>query len=153
MDILKIIFNNTCIFKLPKTLCQYRVIIPYYPTFAVVWCSWSCLLLSSTHRGKNTLQRHNEVRHKSIAGCSYIRACNRHPSTRPECYQRSAEHRGGGRNGMGGCGWDKREWRKIIMTVLRSCVLLKCFHVTDGSVWSHFVPLGRISAAVDLVFV
>lgn len=54
MDILIIIFNNTCIFKLPKTLCQYRVIIPYYPTFVVVYardhvCYWVRPIEAKTH--------------------------------------------------------------------------------------------------------
>lgn len=93
----------------------------------------------------NTLQRHYEVRHKSIAGYSYIRACNRHPSTGPDCYQQSAEERvrererGEGREGRGtdeGGGEDKGEMslgseQQIIMTINHYCMLLKCFHVTD----------------------
>ncbi len=69
------------------------------------------MLLSSKHRGTNTLQKHYEVRYNSTAGHSYI-ACNRHPSTRPDCDQHSAEERGGGREKgemKGGGGGHKRE--------------------------------------------
>lgn len=48
----------------------------------------------------------------------------------------------------------RREWQ-IIMTIAQYCMLLKCAHVTDRSVWSRLVqgPVGEVWAAVDLVFV
>lgn len=69
---------------------------------------WSRLLWSSNLRHTNTGRRNDGVRHKSIVYYSYIRACNRHPSS--ELTVISTEQRRermGGERGRAGGGRDK----------------------------------------------